>query len=340
MWARLGGLYSGFRWKKPRFPRAVPPAPLNHPHRITRSGCSRALHRADGLRRAMPHRRRELARIGRAASLLIIAGVAGSLLGACGGGSGSALTTRTGLTATQPGTAVPTAPTRTLSRPAETTEPTTPAEPTTTEPTTTAAEETTTATRPTVTVTVETQTTTASAPVVPETTTTSPQPTTTAVAAPPPSSSSSSSSPWPWIVLAVVLVAGVVIGLVVWRRRRAGAATWASRKADLTQRALVVLDDVLAQGSVVTGQVEALAAEARSLEQRAPDDAARAEAGRIRARLDELAGVLESDRSLHLASPPPSPEQLSYSAALIRQKVQELQGVLRPPPPDPGAAST
>jgi hypothetical protein len=97
------------------------------------------------------------------------------------------------------------------------------------------------------------------------------------------------------------------------------------------------MDDVLAQGSVVTGQIQALAAEARTLEANAPDEAATAEAGRLRAELDDLASTLEGDRTLRLSSPPPTEEQLSYSAALIRRQVEQLQGILRPPPPAPGA---
>jgi hypothetical protein len=91
---------------------------------------------------------------------------------------------------------------------------------------------------------------------------------------------------------------------------------------------------VLAQGSVVTGQVQALTAEAQSLEARAPDEESAASAARLRARLDELAAALEADRALRLSSPPPGPEQLTYSSALIRQQVEQLQGVLRPR--DPG----
>ena len=99
----------------------------------------------------------------------------------------------------------------------------------------------------------------------------------------------------------------------------------------------MAVDDVLSQGSVVTGQIQALAAEARTLEGNAPDDGARVEVGRVRAQLDELASTLEGDRTLRLSSPPPSDDQLSYSTALIRRQVEQLQGILRPPPPPPGA---
>jgi uncharacterized protein HemX len=145
--------------------------------------------------------------------------------------------------------------------------------------------------------------------------------------------SSSSSTPWGWIALGLALAAALVIGLVVWQRHRTGAAEWGAETADLNRRCLVALDDVLAKGSVVTGQIEALAAEAQAFETRAPDDPSRAAAARVREGLDDLAGSLEADRTLRLGSPPPSAEQLSYSAALIRQQVEQLQGVLRPPPP-------
>ena len=94
--------------------------------------------------------------------------------------------------------------------------------------------------------------------------------------------SSSSSTPWGWIALGLALAAALVIGLVVWQRHRAGAAEWGAETADLNRRCLVALDDVLAKGSVVTGQIEALAAEAQAFEARAPDDPSRAAAARVR----------------------------------------------------------
>ena len=80
---------------------------------------------------------------------------------------------------------------------------------------------------------------------------------------------------------------------------------------------------------MVTGKVEALAADARALEASAPDDAARAAVGGVRAKLEDLVRALESDRTLRLGSAAPSQEQLSYSTSLIRQQVEQLQGSLR-----------
>lgn len=173
--------------------------------------------------------------------------------------------------------------------------------------------------------TIATQTVTTTTPAV-TTTQTVPAPVETT-----PSASSSSSTPWGWIVLGIAVALALLLGLVLWRRHRAGAAAWGRRTAEFNRRVLVTLDDVLAKGSVVTGHVEALASEAGGFEARAPDDASRAGAASIRARLDELAAALEADRALRLSTPPPSEEQLAYSTALVREQAEQLQAALRPP---------
>ena len=94
---------------------------------------------------------------------------------------------------------------------------------------------------------------------------------------------------------------------------------------------LAELDEVLERGSVVTGHVQALADQARTLEAKAPGDPEKAEAARVRASLDELVRTLETDRTLRLGSPPPTAEQLDYSNAVIRQQVDQLQRVLGAP---------
>jgi hypothetical protein len=183
----------------------------------------------------------------------------------------------------------------------------------------------------TLTRTVPTQTVTTTTPGV-TTTRTVPAPVETTA-----TDSSSSSTPWGWIILGVALALALLIGLLIWRRHRAGAADWGRQTAEFNRRVLVALDDVLAKGSVVTGQIEALASEARAFEARAPDDPSRAAAGSVRGKLDELASALEADRALRLSTPPPSQEQLAYSSALIRQQAEELQAAIRPP--EPGEAS-
>jgi hypothetical protein len=256
----------------------------------------------------------------RIAGCLAVAAVAGFLLGACGGGGGggSSLGPVSGATVTRtPETTVaqPTLPTRTrtIAAPGTTTvavTTTAPAPPTST---------------PSRTITVLPQTTTTTATttvqVVPASTTT------TAA-----ESASSESTPWGWIALVLALAGVVALVIGLWSRKRSRASSWSAHLDDLRRRALVALDDVSARGSVVAGQIEALTAEARTLERHAPDERATGEAARVRGGLEELAEALEADRTLRLASPPPSEEQLAYSAALIRQQAEQVQSVLRASP--------
>jgi hypothetical protein len=262
-----------------------------------------------------------LPRLARVVPLAALA-VAGFLLGSCGGGD-SALTTGTGLTATRPArtetgpvvtrtTPTLTAPTRTNESPA-----TTAPEPTTTESATTVTEP----SEPPVTEPPVTVTTTETE------TTLIPVPTTTATTAEP--ASSTDDTPWGWIVLALALAGLAVLGLVLWRRHRTKAASWSRRLDDLSRRSLLALDDVVAQGSLVTGGVQTLADEARSLESSAPDDHSSSAAAALRLRLDDLAAALEADRKLRLGSTPPSEEQLAYSTSLVHHEVEQLQSHLR-----------
>jgi len=181
--------------------------------------------------------------------------------------------------------------------------------------------------------TVPTEATTTSPAVTTETHTTTVVTTAPTTAA----ETSSSSTPWGWIALGLAVAALVLIGLLLWRRHSAGTAAWRKKAANLNRRCLVAMDAVLAQGSVVTGQIEALAVEARSLAAGAPDDAAKASTADVSARLEDLTQALDADRRLRLGSPPPSSEQLSYSTSVIRQQVEQLQGALRqqsaPPKP-------
>jgi hypothetical protein len=148
---------------------------------------------------------------------------------------------------------------------------------------------------------------------------------------------SDDNTPWGWIAVGAGVLAALLIGLLLWHRHRANASEWGRETARFNRRCLVTLDEVLARGSVVTGQVEALAAEARSLESGAPDDPSRAAAANVRSRLEELARALEADRTLRFSTPPPNTEQVAYSTALIRQQVEELRSVLLPP--EAGGAS-
>ena len=259
-----------------------------------------------------------LRRLARVASLAALA-VAGFLLGSCGGGD-SALTTGTGLTATRPartatGPVVPTRTTPTRTNESPTGPVTTAPESSTTESVTTSTTVTEPSEPPVTVTTTETETTLI------------PVPTTTATTAEP--ASAADSTPWGWIALALALAAAAVLGLVLWRRHRTKAASWSRRLDDLSRRSLLALDDVVAQGSLVTGEVQTLADEARSLESSAPDDQSSSAVAALRVRLDDLAAALEADRKLRLGSTPPSEEQLAYSTALVHHEVEQLQSHLR-----------
>jgi hypothetical protein len=279
-----------------------------------------------------------------------VLGVAGFLLGACGGGEQRAIATASG----PPGTR----PTLTATRPTETVVPTVPAVPCVptrtvpTRPSRTDTEVTTTAVSPIDTGEVTTEPEPEPPPPEPpppptitvvETETVAPEPappattsaeTTPAETVAPTPTSETDDGAWGWVALAGASLVALVLGLVLRRRHRADATAWSARIDDLERRSLVALDDVVAQGSVVTGRIQALAAEARSLERHAPDDSSRAAAARLRAGLNELAAALENDRVLRLATPPPGEEQLAYSTALIREQAARLQGLVRPPTPD------
>jgi hypothetical protein len=254
--------------------------------------------------------------------------VAGFALAACGGGSTSgALATRTSTIGTDAsgtrtaGTVTRELPTRAADTQTGTTAVTT-AE-TLTETATTAFTTTTAVT------TTEPGPTTTRQQVIGTTATT----TVTSSAATTAETVDSDGTSWAWIALGLGLGLAA-LGIILWvlHRRKAGAQAWGRTTADLNRRTLVALDDVVAQGSVVTGKIEALASEARALESSAPDGPSRAAAANVRARLDELGSTMQSDRALRLSSPPPSEEQLTYSTAVIRQQAQQLQGVLRPAP--------
>jgi hypothetical protein len=259
------------------------------------------------------------------------------LLGGCGGGDGSALSgataTRPEATATRPAVSA-TRPERTQPTVTATTPEPEPTEPATTEDTDTgSAAPPITLTQTTITPTISpTVTLTATETQIQTQTQVPTEAETTAETESVAATSDSNDTPWGWILLgAALVVAAVAVGAWAIRSRRAGVAL--DRHADdLARRTLTTLDDVRVQGSIVTGSVQALAGEARSLEHRAGDDAVRRRVANLAAGLEGLAHALETDRTLRLASPPASEAQLTYSTSLIQRHIDEVDALLRPPP--------
>ena len=245
---------------------------------------------------------------GAGSRLVVLAGFA---LGGCGGG-GEALTTGSLLTATRtPGTVTRTTPIQAATTAETSTETSTETRPVVIPPRTVTEAETQTVT------TAETQTETVPVPLPVQTTSEEP------------ASSSSSDTSWAWILLGAALAAGLLIAFLLWRRHRAGAADWGAQTADLNRRCLIALDEVLAKGSVVTGQIEALAAEMRSLEARAPDDPSRAAAARVRS--PRRAGGDARGRQDAAVVTATQRGAVAYSSSMIREQAGELRAVLLPP---------
>jgi hypothetical protein len=248
---------------------------------------------------------------------LLLVATASLALGACGGGDGSALS---GATATRP-SATATRPAVTATLPERTQSATTEAVDTD-EAETEAAPPAITLTQTTITPTI--------APTVTLTATETQESETVLQTVSVAATSSSDDTPWPWIALGALLLAAVVVGIFALRSRRAAGVELGRRADDLARRSLTTLDDVRLQGSIVTGRVQALAAEARSLERKS-DEATRRRLGALGGALEALGSALETDRNLRLASPPPTEAQLNYSTSLIRRHVDEVDAMLRPP---------
>jgi hypothetical protein len=135
-------------------------------------------------------------------------------------------------------------------------------------------------------------------------------------------------------VVAVLLIIGLLVLLLrrrarqQWRERARGAAAEASSLLGVLTAGLAVLDepsraartwsDLETRGAHLHGRLQALAADA-------PDQGDGAVIGPLDRSLQSLRGAVEADRSLRLGPPPPTPEQLGYSEAVIRQRAADFE---------------
>ena len=261
---------------------------------------------------------------------VLVFALAALTLSACGGsGSTNPPASRPSTTVGSPSTptskpSVALPPTTTPATEAPTTAvPSTSTTPTTEAPTTTVP--------PASTPTTEAPTTT----VPPTTTPSTGAPTTTTPIAEP----STSSPPWGWIVIGILLLAGLVVALVLWlrsRSRRAALVAWSHSAGPASQQAAVARDLLSGDRAnvdaerrdAVRSQVETAAQALDGLVTSAPDDTSRRAASSAAAALRGLMFADEADRLLHSRQQAPTADELAQADETLRARVRELDDAL------------
>ncbi len=105
-------------------------------------------------------------------------------------------------------------------------------------------------------------------------------------------------------------------------------AAEASALASALERGVPLLRDPGAAAQVwgdLNSRVTHLRLGLNSLAQSAPEEGAKAITNRANQAVQALQAALDTDRSLRIGPPPPTPEQLGYSEALLRQRAAELE---------------
>ena len=195
---------------------------------------------------------------------------------------------------------------------------------------------------------------------VPLTTTpTTEAPTTVPLTTTPIAETSTSSTPWGWIVIGILLVAGLVVALVLLlrsRSRRAALTAWRESAEPELQQAVVARDLLSEDGTdgeperreAARTQVETAAQALDGLVTSAPDDASRRAASSSAAALRGLMFADEADRLLRSRQKSPTGQELAQADEARRNRVRELDVALEEltrqvhpdevaePPPAPG----
>jgi hypothetical protein len=144
--------------------------------------------------------------------------------------------------------------------------------------------------------------------------------------------------------IAIIVAAGVVAALLIAliaslvrrRRRAAWLASARAVAADMgalaaaVERSLPMLRDPNTAAQVwadLDSRAARVRARLRVLGESAPGGAANAAARRAAQALQALQTSIDTDRGLRVGPPAPTPEQLGYSEALLRQRAAELQQV-------------
>jgi hypothetical protein len=251
-------------------------------------------------------------------------------LAACGDGDGEvSLPTSTSFNRTTTSTTEADVTTTTEAEVTTTTQETTTTEAPAT--TTTAAPATTTTTEaPTTTTTEAPTTTTTEAPEEATTTTEVLVPTLIAI------DTEAETEEYGWLLIPLIIA--VVIGIFLWishRKKKDAEAAWdtATAKAVVEGRTLV---DEVGPGVLHRSDTEpTLQQHLRTydshlsqLQSKAPSESRRQRVATVRGVVAELSAGVASDLSLRLASPPPTPDQLQVSNALIVQRSHDLGAAL------------
>jgi hypothetical protein len=137
-------------------------------------------------------------------------------------------------------------------------------------------------------------------------------------------------------VLAVALIA-LLVAFLVRRRRRSQWWTQArlvaaetSALASAVERSLPLLSNPGAAAQVwadLNSRMTQLRAGLSPLGQSAPDARAKAITNRASQAVEAMQAAIDTDRSLRIGPPPPTPEQIGYSEVLLRQRAGELERI-------------
>lgn len=140
------------------------------------------------------------------------------------------------------------------------------------------------------------------------------------------------------ILIAAIIALLLIIGAVLLLMRRRAHGQWRDQTRAAVAEAHGIIQTVT-QGLATLGQPAAAAATWAEVDNRGSDLHARLQALAAKPpdpqvgnsvvtadrTLQPLRAAVESDRALRLGPPPPTPEQLSYSEAVVRERVTEFR---------------
>jgi hypothetical protein len=164
------------------------------------------------------------------------------------------------------------------------------------------------------------------------------EPTTTSTSVTTTSGSSSSNTTAITIAVVAAVALALLIGLIVLIMRRRSRSRWwtqarlvaaeASAVASAVERALPLLREPNAAVQVwadINSRITQLRGRLGTIARSAPETRAKAVTSRVSLALDAVQSAIDTDRGLRIGPPAPTPEQIGYSEALLRQRATELE---------------